>query len=114
MLRYYFDEHVKSAIAEQLQQRGIDVLTAQAAGRAGLQIPDADQLAFAASLGRVLVSEDRDFTRLAYTQLPHAGVVVLQRQVSIGEYVGFLETLALATEADDMRNALHTTTGRIR
>lgn len=104
MLRYYFDEHVKSAISEQLQLRGVDVLTAQAAGRADREIPDEDQLAFAAGLGRVLVTEDRDFTHLAYSHQPHAGVVVLQHEVSIGEYIEFLEVLALATEGEEMQD----------
>ncbi len=106
MLRYFFDEHIKSAIAEQLQRRGIDVLTAQAAGRAGIEISDEDQLAFAASLGRVLVTEDRDFILLAYTQLPHAGVVMLQRVLNIGQYVEYLELLARTSELEEMRDRL--------
>jgi predicted nuclease of predicted toxin-antitoxin system len=106
MLRYYFDEHVKSAIPEQFQRRGVDVLTAQAAGRAGKEIPDEDQLDYATSLGRVLVTEDRDFINLALWHLPHAGVVLLQRVVSIGEYVEFLEVLALTTDPDQMQNDL--------
>ena len=87
MLRYYFDEHIKSVIAEQLERRGVDVLTAQVAGRAGIGIPDEEQLAFAASIDRMLVTEDRDFISLAYGALPHASVVLLQRALSIGDYV---------------------------
>ena len=87
MLHYYFDEHIKHVIAEQLERRGIDVLTAQVAGRAGIGISDEELLDFAASLGRVLVTEDRDFISLAYSQLPHAGVVLLQRALSIGDYL---------------------------
>lgn len=44
MLRYFFDEHVLGAIAEQLLARGVDVLTAQAAGLADRSIPDGDLL----------------------------------------------------------------------
>jgi predicted nuclease of predicted toxin-antitoxin system len=106
MLRYFFDEHIKSAIAEQLRQLGIDVLTAQFVGRAGIGIPDEDQLAYATSMGRVLVTEDRDFISLAHTQLPHTGVAMLQRALSIGEYVEYLELLARTTEPDEMRNQL--------
>ncbi len=106
MLRYYFDEHVSAAISEQLLLRGIDVLTAQAAGRAGQGIDDSDQLAHAASLDRTVVTEDRDFINLVYTQLPHAGVILLQRPLSIGDYVEYLEYMAKANEPDDMRNQL--------
>lgn len=106
MLRYFFDEHIPWAIADQLQRRGIDVLTAQGAGRANKEIPDEDQLAFAASVDRVLVTEDRDFIPLAQNQQPHAGIVMLQRPLSTGEYVEYLELLALTTEPHEMRNQL--------
>lgn len=76
VLRYYFDEHTKTAIAEQLRVRGVDAQTAQEAGRAGQGIPDSEQLAYATSQGRVLVTrEKREFPVLAYTQLPHAGII---------------------------------------
>ncbi len=35
-LRFYLDEHVPNAIAQGLRRRGVDVLTVQQAGRAGL------------------------------------------------------------------------------
>ncbi len=74
-LRYFFDEHMRAAIAEQLRARRIDVLTALDAGRANRRIDDADQLAFAAQEGRVLVTEDHHFADLAQSRKPHAGVV---------------------------------------
>lgn len=40
-LRYYFDEHMQAAIAEQLKARGIDVLTTAEAGRANRRTSDA-------------------------------------------------------------------------
>jgi hypothetical protein len=68
VLRYYFDEHMKPAIARQLRKRGIDVLTTQEAGRANQGIDDPDQLAFATSLGRVLVTQElRNLVRLLVT-----------------------------------------------
>jgi hypothetical protein len=56
MLRYYFDEHVSAAIATQLRTRGVDVESAYEAGRAGRKISDIEQLEYATSQGRVLVS----------------------------------------------------------
>jgi hypothetical protein len=38
MLRYFFDEHVVDAIAEQPRRRGVDVLMAHAAGMANQRI----------------------------------------------------------------------------
>src|SRR5690242_16110870 len=78
-LRYYFDEHVHAAISSGLQARGIDVLTAQAAGRANKRIPDDEQLAYATARGLVIVTNDRDFIRLHREQIPHAGIIMLQQ-----------------------------------
>lgn len=106
MLSYYFDEHMKSAIARQLRSRGIDVLTAQEAGRAGKEIPDSDQLAYATSLGRVIVTRDHHFEVLAYTQRPHAEIIRLQKEDTIGNYIEFLEYAAHVYEPEYMRNRL--------
>ena len=57
-IRYYMDQHYPSAVTQGLRQRGIDLLTAQEAGRCGLQ--DSRQLDFATAEGRVLASFDSD------------------------------------------------------
>jgi predicted nuclease of predicted toxin-antitoxin system len=56
------DQHFPVAVTDGLRRLGIDVLTTQDAGRCGL--PDADQLAFAATEGRVMVTFDSDFLAL--------------------------------------------------
>ena len=61
-IRFYFDQHVQGAVAAGLRQNGVDVLTAQEAGRCGLSDPD--QLAFAAAEGRVMVTFDSDYLAL--------------------------------------------------
>lgn len=106
MLRYYFDEHVKGPIARGLRLRGIDIMTAQDAGLADQELPDSFQLKFAARQGRVLVTEDRDFVALAYSQTPHAGIILLQRPLTIGQYVDFLELMAQVTESEEIHNCL--------
>ena len=105
-LCYYFDEHMHSAIAEQLQARGIDVLTVLAAGQANRKISDTEQLAFAASRDRVLVTEDHHFIELARTQVPHSGVVYFPIKLGIGPCVAYLELLALTTAPDEMCDLL--------
>lgn len=106
MLRYYFDEHLSDAIAEQLRTRGVDVVTAKEVGRANRTISDDEQLAFAHANGRVLVTKDRDYVMLAYSHIPNAGVILLQRDLSIGGFVEYLELAANCYEPDEMQNRL--------
>jgi predicted nuclease of predicted toxin-antitoxin system len=61
-IEFYLDEHIHSAVAEGLRRRGVNVLTVQAAGRTGMS--DREQLAFALSEGRVMVTMDSDFPKL--------------------------------------------------
>lgn len=58
-IRFFFDQHIWASVAQGLRRQGIDVLTAQDAGRCGL--PDPDQLAFATAEDRVMVSFDPDY-----------------------------------------------------
>jgi Domain of unknown function (DUF5615) len=53
-IRYHLDESVDVAIADGLRRRGIDVTTSVEAGL--LSAPDVEQLAWAASVNRGLVS----------------------------------------------------------
>ncbi len=106
MLRYYFDEHVSAAIATQLRTRGVDVESAYEAGRAGHKISDNEQLEYATSQGRVLVSIDRDFARLNASQMAHAGIILLQRRLGIGQLVEYLELMAKTTSPDQLQDQL--------
>lgn len=105
-LSYYFDEHVRRAIAEQLRLRAKDVLTTVEAGRAHQGLQDQDQLTYAASLGRVIVTEDSDFVVLSNRPIPHAGIVYFPVQLSIGASIEYLELLARTTSPKEMRNQL--------
>ena len=69
-IRFYFDQHIQGAVAHGLRQHGLDVLTAQDAGRCGL--PDPDQLAFAAGDDRVMVTFDSDYLALHQAGVRHA------------------------------------------
>jgi hypothetical protein len=72
VVRFYFDEHLSSAVADGLRRRGIDVETAQEVGRDGL--PDEEQLAYANRHGRIMVTFDSDYLVLASTGMPHSGI----------------------------------------
>src|SRR5436309_2179748 len=62
-LRLYADECVDARIVAGLRRRGVDMVTAADAGMLGGA--DADHLARAIDLGRIVVSADSDFLRLA-------------------------------------------------
>jgi len=80
-LLLFFDENVDVNLAALLSQRGFDVLTTQAAGRANAGFSDESQLEFAAKEGRAIFTHNvRDFAPLAEAWASagrhHAGIVV--------------------------------------
>jgi hypothetical protein len=102
-LRFYFDQHIPAAVAQGLRQRGIDVLTAQDAGRCS--VPDADQLQFALTEERVVVTFDPDFLALAVSGVPHAGIAwCLATKYTIGPLIYALLLVHGVLDRDDMRN----------
>jgi hypothetical protein len=102
-IRFLFDQHVPSAVTNGLRQRGIDVLTVQDAGRCGL--PDAEQLQFALTLGRVMVTFDADYLALAGAGVPHAGLAWCPAtKYSVGQLVYALLLLHGVLDSEDMRN----------
>lgn len=102
-IRFYFDQHVWASVARGLVQRGVDVLTTQAAGRCSM--PDPDQLAFATAEERVLVTLDTDYLTLHQAGTPHAGIAWCPEQkYSIGQLIGALELLHGVLDRDSMRN----------
>jgi hypothetical protein len=97
------DQHIPAAVTLGLRRRGIDVLTAQDAGRCG--IDDADQLAFALAEDRVLVSFHPDFLTLHQTGVTHAGIAWCpERKHSIGQLIQALLLLAGVLNREDMRD----------
>jgi predicted nuclease of predicted toxin-antitoxin system len=59
LLRFYMDQHFPVPVSRALVRHGVEVLTAQEADRCGL--PDLEQLAFATTEDRVMVTFDTDF-----------------------------------------------------
>ena len=62
-VKFYLDENVPRAVAEGLRRRGVNVLTVQEAENSGLS--DHEQLTFALTETRVLVTMDSDFLEFA-------------------------------------------------
>jgi uncharacterized protein with PIN domain len=90
-IEFYLDEHIHSAVAEGLRRRGVNVLTVQAAGRTGLS--DREQLAFALSERRVMVTMDSDFLKLAVEGVAHAGIGYANPRTTIRELISTLMLL---------------------
>ena len=72
MLRFHLDENVDQALAHALRRRGIDVTLPGPAGLSGAS--DEEHLAFALREGRVAITHDADFLRLASRGTKHAGI----------------------------------------
>lgn len=102
-LRFFFDQHVFGAVAGGLRQHGIDVLTAQDAGRCGLSDPE--QLAFATAQARVMVTFDSDYLALHQAGVDHAGIAWCPAtKHSIGRLIQALLLLHGVLDQDAMRN----------
>lgn len=92
-LKFHLDENVDLATARGLRRRGIDVTTSPEARL--LSRPDTDQLEFARTQGRVLVTHDDDFLRMARRRVWHCGIAYSpSNMLSVGEMVKRLELLA--------------------
>jgi hypothetical protein len=75
MAHLYADEDFPFPVVEGLRQLGHDVLTALEAGQANQAIEDAEQLTFATSIGRAIVTRNRkDYIRL-HRSSSHAGII---------------------------------------
>ena len=68
-LRFHLDENVDPDVALALRRQGIDVTVTREMGLLGQ--PDEVQLAFACQQGRVIVTHDTDFLRLASQNAAH-------------------------------------------
>lgn len=106
----YFDEDSSSSsVSRALRDRGADILTTVQAKRFGL--PDDDQLKFATGQGRVIYTFNaRDFCRLHAEILgafgTHAGIIVGEHQIAIGEQIRRLSYLLETRSAIDMKDNL--------
>ena len=107
MIRFLFDVHVPLAVAEQLQQRGIDILTAQNDNSA--RLPDHELLSRSTELGRTVVTSDIRFRVLAEAwqrdKRSFYGLIFAHPlHVTIGRIVIDLEIVAKTLAPEEMRN----------
>ena len=103
----YMDENVPRQIATGLRLRGIDVLTVQEDGRAGISDPEV--LDRATELKRILFSRDDDLLTIANKRQQQGqffyGVIYSHPQrSSIGDCIHDLEMIATVCDVEDCIN----------
>jgi hypothetical protein len=102
-VRLYLDENLSPRIAIQLQQRGVDAVSVRDLDVLGDD--DVSHLDRATRMGRVLVTTDVDFLRLAATGAQHSGIVFGdQQEHTIGDWVRDLELLCFVFSSEEMEN----------
>jgi hypothetical protein len=108
-LPLYVDHNVSADIVRGARLRGVDLLTAREDGRAHLT--DELLMARAVELRRLLLTEDKDFYRIAsrWWQSGHAfpGVIHIdQDAASIGDLIDDLVIIVELNTAQEMANRL--------
>lgn len=101
-IRFHLDEHVAPDVARALRTHGIDVTTTVEIGLRSAT--DVAQLEYARNAGRVLVTHDADFLRLAAAEIDHAGIAYChQNKRTVGEIVRTLVLIHELMSADEMK-----------
>jgi predicted nuclease of predicted toxin-antitoxin system len=104
-IKFHLDESVSNAIAQGLRRRGIDVTTTPEKGLIGAS--DLQQITFALSENRVIITHDDDFVALHHSGIPHAGITYCnQARRTIGEILNQLNLIWEVLEPEDISNKL--------
>ena len=102
MIRFHLDEHIAHALAAGLRQRGVDVTTTSEVGLGGSS--DEEQLGFAASQARLIVTHDPDFLDFHKKGWSHFGIAYCdQGRRSLGDIIRTLVRLWEQFSAEDVR-----------
>ena len=85
----YLDEDISSKVAEILRKKGMDAVSAHETGM--LEASDDEQLAFAASEGRTMVTRNRDDYITLSVQFfedlkPHKGLIIVPHTIPGSEF----------------------------
>ena len=99
-IRFYTDENVSKAVIMGLRRRGVDVLSVPEAGTLGAS--DEEHMRIAALDRRVIVTQDRDFLRLAASGVRHTGIVFAPQSRTLGRLIFGLTLIHQVLEPDDM------------
>lgn len=102
-IRFHLDENCDPRIAAGLTLHGVNVTTTPEAGL--LHVSDETQLAYAVAQGRVIVTQDMDFLRIAAagTETPGIAFYHIERR-PIGQVIRDLLLIWEVYEPEEMRN----------
>lgn len=104
-IRFHLDENVPIAVAAGLARHGVDVTTSPNVQLLGHDDPD--QLAYALSHGRVLVTHDEDFTRIHAQNERHSGICYChQDKYTTGQLLRMLLLINECLTAEDFAGHL--------
>ena len=102
-IRFHLDENCDPRIAAGLRLHGVDVTTTPEAGL--LKASDEEQLAYAVAHGRVVVTQDTDFLRIAAAGHESPGIAFSPAQGrSLGQVIRALLLIWELYEPEEMRN----------
>jgi predicted nuclease of predicted toxin-antitoxin system len=104
VIRFHLDESVDIRIGDGLRRRGVDVTYTNEVGLR--EASDAEQLQFALSEGRVIITCDADFVKFHREGIPHAGIIFCRSDARIGYYVNLLHFASQCLEANEMQGRL--------
>jgi len=95
-VKYYLDEDLSPKIAEILRSKGVDAISAHEVGN--LQISDEQQLEYAATEGRCMVTRNReDFVQLTvdffHAYREHCGLLIVPYSVPASRFSFIAERL---------------------
>jgi predicted nuclease of predicted toxin-antitoxin system len=100
-IRFHLDEHIPPAIAVALRKNGIDVTTTTQAGL--LTRSDERHLDFARESGRVIVTHDSEFLRIAQGTTDHPGIAYCPLgALSVGRIIRSLILIYEALDPGEM------------
>ncbi|MFV0446648.1 MAG: DUF5615 family PIN-like protein [Planctomycetaceae bacterium] len=105
MPQFHLDESVTTAIADGLRRRGYDCTTTADQRMIGSR--DEQQAEFAVSAGRIIITADQDFLRMASTITDHPGIVFWTKRQHFGQLIAFLDELCLTSRDDELRGLVH-------
>ena len=105
MVTFYADENFDGTVVKNLRTRGVDILTIQADGRAGLA-PDSLVLDRSTELGRVLLTHDSDLLAEASKRQQegqdfHGLIFVRKDDSKRGNYIEYLEIIAEVSDTEE-------------
>jgi hypothetical protein len=103
LIGFYLDQHIPAPASKGLRRHGVEVLTAQEAGRCGL--PDREQLEFATAQQRVMVTFDPDYLALHQSGIQHSGIAWCPAQkYNIGQLIQALLLIHGVLDRNSMCN----------